>query len=226
MFYFHFFAQIYYFLPTGFNFLIKAILTKITFWFWPLLCYMYITCMFIYVHYMSPFCIGSISSCCFVLLLFCWCSPVLLFSGIPIVPQCSRNNLQSGKRRNSFSWLWFYGYGSQRFSVPLFHRCSVFRSSVFRCSWFYSMPFLGEPLNQFRNFQQFFHLMHISYREKLEMVTFHLQSNKRKNEKVSLKLKYFGSSTLLMLFYYVCHCNFDIFVSFIFIFVVSLYSEI
>ena len=111
-------------------------------------------------------------------------------------------------------------------SVLVFHRCSVFRSSVFRCSWFYSMPFLGEPLNQFRNFQQFFHLMHISYREKLEMVTFHLQSNKRKNEKVSLKLKYFGSSTLLMLFYYVCHCNFDIFVSFIFIFVVSLYSEI
>ena len=25
-------------------------------------------------------------------------------------------------------------------SVPLFHRCSVFSSSVFRCSWFYSIP--------------------------------------------------------------------------------------
>ena len=25
-------------------------------------------------------------------------------------------------------------------SVPLFHRCFVFSSSVFRCSWFYSIP--------------------------------------------------------------------------------------
>ena len=131
MFYFHFFAQIYYFLPTGFNFLIKAILTKITFWFWPLLCYMYITCMFIYVHYMSPFCIGSISSCCFVLLLFCWCSPVLLFSGIPIVPQCSRNNLQSG---NGVILSRDYGSMDTEVSVLVF-RCSTgVPCSVVPCS--------------------------------------------------------------------------------------------
>ena len=30
--------------------------------------------------------------------------------------------------------------------VPSFRRCSVFRRSVFRCSWFYSMPFEASSL--------------------------------------------------------------------------------
>ena len=55
------------------------------------------------------------------------------------------------------------------------------------------------------NFQSFFAIsrgggletsleifMHIFYREKLEMVTFHLQSKKRKIENLNRKLKIFG----------------------------------
>ena len=59
-------------LLTGFKFSVKILLTKINFWFQILLCYLL---------KMSPFCIGSISWCYFVFLLFRWCSPV---SAIPL----------------------------------------------------------------------------------------------------------------------------------------------
>ena len=97
---------------TGFNFSIKILFIKLTFWFWILLCYLL---------NMFLLCIGSISWCCFVVLLLCWCS-VLLFYGVLIVSlvfYCS------------VSVLVFYQY-----STALL----VFCSSVFWCSWFNSMP--------------------------------------------------------------------------------------
>ena len=99
-------------LLTGFNFSIKIRFTKLTFWFWILLWYLLNRLLF---------CIGSISWSCFVVLLLCWCS-VLLFYGVLIVSlvfYCS------------VSVLVFYQY-----STALL----VFCSSVFWCSWFYSMP--------------------------------------------------------------------------------------
>ena len=62
---------------------------------------------------MLSFCIANISWCCFVVTFFRCSSHVPLFRGIPIV-------------------LPVFGC--------MFRRCSVFRSSVFWCSWFYSMP--------------------------------------------------------------------------------------
>ena len=99
-------------LLTGFNFSIKILFTKLTFWFWILLWYLLNRLLF---------CIGSISWSCFVVLLLCWCS-VLLFYGVLIVSlvfYCS------------VSVLVFYQY-----STALL----VFCSSVFWCSWFNSMP--------------------------------------------------------------------------------------
>ena len=67
-----------------------------------------------YLLNISTFCIDSISWCCFVVTLFHCTSHVPLFCGLLIV-------------------------------LPVF-RCSasilVFRSFVFPCSWFYSMPLL------------------------------------------------------------------------------------
>ena len=71
-----------------------------------------------YLFNMSLFCIRSISWCCFVVRLFHCSSHLPLFRGIPIVLPvflCSA-------------------------SVPVFRRCSIFCISMFRCSWFYSMP--------------------------------------------------------------------------------------
>ena len=66
-----------------------------------------------YLLNMSSFCIGSISWFCFVAMLFHCSSHVPLFRGIPIV-------------------LSVFGC--------MFRQCSVFRSFVLRCSWFYGMP--------------------------------------------------------------------------------------
>ena len=67
--------------------------------------------------------------CCFVVPLFRCFSHVPLFRGIPTVSPV------------------FCCFASLPFSasVPVF-RSSVFRSSVIRCSWFYSMPFFFEAI--------------------------------------------------------------------------------
>ena len=98
-------------LLTGVSFSIKILLAKITSLFWISLCNLLS---------MSSFRIGSISWCCFVVLLFCRCFPVLLFHYIPIITPLFRCSA----------------------SVPVFCRCSMFRRSAFRCSWFYSMPLI------------------------------------------------------------------------------------
>ena len=103
------------FLLIGFNFSIKILLAKRTLFFWIL------TCCLLSI---SSFCIGSISWCCLAIPLFCCSSHVPLFHGIPIVPPVFRCSTIVPVFR-------------QRSSVPVFRR-----SSVFQCSWFYSMPAL------------------------------------------------------------------------------------
>ena len=71
-----------------------------------------------YLLNILSFCIGIIPWCCFIVPLFRCTSHVPLFRGIPIVPPV-------------------FQYSA---SAPVFLWCSVFRSSVFRCSWFYSIP--------------------------------------------------------------------------------------
>ena len=71
-----------------------------------------------YLLNILSFCIGIIPWCCFIVPLFRCTSHVPLLRGIPIVPPV------------------FLYYAS----APVFLWCSVFRSSVFRCSWFYSIP--------------------------------------------------------------------------------------
>ena len=71
-----------------------------------------------YLLNILSFCIGIISWCCFIVPLFRCTSHVPLFRGIQIVPPVFRYSA----------------------SAPVFLWCSVFRSSVFRCSWFYSIP--------------------------------------------------------------------------------------
>ena len=73
-----------------------------------------------YLLNILPFCIGIISWCCFIVPLFRCTSHVPLFSSIPIIPIIS-----------------VFRYST---SAPVFLWCSVFRNSVFRCFWFYSMP--------------------------------------------------------------------------------------
>ena len=98
-------------LLTRFNFSIKIFLTKKTFWFWILLCYLL---------NMSPFCIGSIFRCCFVVSSLC----SLVFScsvirGISIIPPVYQGAYGSQFCRNLMSWLfsigilmsWFFSLG-------------------------------------------------------------------------------------------------------------------
>ena len=107
-------------LLAGFGFSIKILLVTITLLFWILLCYLL---------NMTLFCIGSISWCCFVVPLLFSCSTIPWYSDCPAsirlyVPPVFRCSA----------------------SVPVFRRCSAFRSSVFRCSWFYSMPLIIQVL--------------------------------------------------------------------------------
>ena len=96
-------------LLTRFNFSMKILLAKIIFLFWILLCNLL---------NMSSFCIDSISWCCFVVPLFRCCS-------IPIVSPVFRCPVSVPVFRQSSGIL------------PVFCPCSVFRNSMFRCSWFY-----------------------------------------------------------------------------------------
>ena len=77
---------------------------------------------------MSSFSIDSIFWYCFVVMLFCCSSHVPLFRGI---------STDLPVFRCFASVTVFRHYSSVQ---PVFCRCSVFRSSVFRCSWLYSMP--------------------------------------------------------------------------------------
>ena len=79
---------------------------------------------------MLSVCVGSISWCCFVVMLFRRFSHVSLFRGLPVF--CCP---ASGPVFRQCSCI-----RQCSVSVPVFRRCSVFRCSVFWCSWFYSMP--------------------------------------------------------------------------------------
>ena len=96
------------------NISVKILLAKIAFLFFFQFCYV------IYLFNTSSFCIGSISWCCFVVLLLCWCSLVPLFWDIPIVPPV------------------FWSYASVpvfRHRIPLLIRCSTgIPCSVVPCS--------------------------------------------------------------------------------------------
>ena len=87
-------------LLTGVSFSIKILLAKITSLLWISLCNLL---------NMPSFRIGSISWCCFVVLLFCRCFPVPLFHYIPIITPVFRCSA----------------------SVPVFRSCSMFRVPVF-----------------------------------------------------------------------------------------------
>ena len=99
------------------NISIKILLAKIAFLFYSiLLCYLL---------NMSSSCIGSISWYCFVVPFISCCSFVPLFCDIPIVPPVFQK---------CASVPVFCQYSA---TDPVFRRCSVFR-----CSWFYSMPWV------------------------------------------------------------------------------------
>ena len=109
---------------TRFNFSVKILLAKITFLLLILSCYLL---------NMSLFCIDIFCSC-FVVLLFCCSSNVPMFHGIPIV-------------------LWYSDCPTKVLvlykcsSVPSVFQCSVFCVlSVFRYSWFYSVPTISEEI--------------------------------------------------------------------------------
>ena len=96
-------------LLAGFNVSIKILCATITFLFW----FFYVICS------ICRRSVGSISWCCFVVTLFRCSFHVPLFRGIPIV------------------LLVFGCQFRQCFGVsPVFWRCFVFHSFVFRCSWF------------------------------------------------------------------------------------------
>ena len=86
---------------TRFNFSIKILLPKITFWFWILL---------YYPLNMLSFCIGSISWCVFIVSLFRSCYFVPLFRGILIVPPvfCCPFSVLLFLRCSVFRCSWFY----------------------------------------------------------------------------------------------------------------------
>ena len=117
--------QIYY-METVFwlgNIPITVLLAKITFLFWILLC-----CL----HSILLFCIDSISWYYFAVPLFCWCSLVPFFCGIPfvlLVFHCSTSVPVLCQCSGVLSVFW----------------CSEFCSSLFQCSWFYSMPESTSP---------------------------------------------------------------------------------
>ena len=97
-------------LLTGFNFPIKIFLAKRTFLFWILLCYLLNMLSFCLVVFLGVVLLFRYSA---ALLLFHYSVVFLLFRQRSSVPPAFRCSV----------------------SVSVFHRCSVFR-----CSWFYSMP--------------------------------------------------------------------------------------
>ena len=117
-----------------FNFSMKILLAKINFLFWILLCYLL---------NMSSFCICSISWCCFDVPLFRCSSHVPLLCSIPIVSPVFR----------CFAGVPVFRQCSA--VPPVFRRCFVFRRSVFRCSWFYSMPGKFQKCFNFKIFLHF-----------------------------------------------------------------------
>ena len=83
-------------------------------------------------------------------------------------------------------------FHGEKFEIALFHvesrkytrKCKLPQITIFS----HFLPFQGG--GGLETSLEIF--MHIFYREKLEMVTFHLQSKKRKIENLNRKLKIFG----------------------------------